>query len=138
MVLVDSGPLVAIYLPTDDYYQTCVDALWGIRPPMATTKACCTEAMHFLHKSRGWKGQADLWRLVEVGHLQVHAFTSEDLERMRELMEKYRDTPMDLADASLVVLAETLRETHVFTLDSHFHAYRLRDRRALRVAPASI
>jgi predicted nucleic acid-binding protein len=50
-------------------------------------------------------------------------------------MSKYHDVPMDVADASLVALAESLAETHVFTLDSHFRAYRLRDRRAFRIMP---
>jgi predicted nucleic acid-binding protein len=54
---------------------------------------------------------------------------------MHKLMEKCADNPMDLADASLVVLAENLNETLLFTLDSHFRAYRLRDWRAFRLTP---
>ena len=67
--------------------------------------------------------------------LEVRSHTVEDLERMRALMERYADAPMDLADASLVALAEALNETLVFTLDDHFRAYRLRDRRAFQVVP---
>jgi predicted nucleic acid-binding protein len=135
MTLTDSGPLAAIYLPTDQHYERSVSALNSLSPPMVTTKACFTEAMYFVGKQRGWNGQADIWQLVVDGRLKVHSFSPDDLERMRELMEKYRDTPMDVADASLVVLAENLNETLIFTLDSHFRAYRLRDRRVLTITP---
>jgi hypothetical protein len=54
---------------------------------------------------------------------------------METLMEQYLDTPMDLADASLVVAAETLGLRRVFTLDRHFYAYRLADGSALEVVP---
>jgi len=54
---------------------------------------------------------------------------------MELLMEQYRDAPMDLADASLVVAAETLGLRRVFTLDRHFYAYRLADGIALGIVP---
>lgn len=91
--------------------------------------------MHFLGRERGWVDQAKLWQLVIDGRLEVHSYTVEDLLRMQRLMGKYADTPMDLTDASLVVLAENLNESLVFTLDSHFNAYRLRDRRVFRLTP---
>ena len=97
--------------------------------------ACFTKAMHFVSKERGWSGKSILWSLVEDGRLEVRPHTLADLDRMRELMDKYRDSPMDLADASLVVLAENLNQTLIFTIDSHFKGYRLRDRRAFRVVP---
>jgi uncharacterized protein len=136
MTLADSGPLIALYIPADHNHERCVAALEHLATPLVTTKACFTEAMYFAGKERGWKGYSDLWQLVLDGRLEVRPFTAEDLLRMRDLMEKYRDTPMDLADASLVVLAENLNTTLVFTLDSHFRAYRLRDRRAFRITPA--
>lgn len=50
-------------------------------------------------------------------------------------MEKYKDTPMDLADASLVVAAETLGLRRIFTLDSDFYVFRINDRDAFEVIP---
>ena len=50
-------------------------------------------------------------------------------------MEKYRDTPMDLADASLVATAEVLRLKRIFTLDSDFLIYRLNDQAAFEIVP---
>lgn len=135
MTLTDSGPLAAIYLPNDLHHARCVGALSSLSLPMVTSMACFTEAMHFIGKARGSKGRANLWELAADGRLEVRSHTNEDLERMRTLMDKYDDLPMDLADASLVVLAEQLNVTLVFTLDSHFKAYRLRDRRCFLITP---
>jgi predicted nucleic acid-binding protein len=137
MTIVDSGPLAALYLPSDQHHKLCAECVVRLSPPMVTTKSCFTEAMYFVGKERGWRGQENLWQLVVDGRLEVQPFSQDDLDRMRELMEKYQDAPMDLADASLVVLAENLGETLVFTIDSHFRTYRLRDRRALNVVPGS-
>lgn len=50
-------------------------------------------------------------------------------------MRKYEDTPMDLADASLVATAETLGQRRIFTLDRHFYVYRMEDRASFEVIP---
>ncbi|MEH2375640.1 hypothetical protein [Nostoc sp.] len=47
----------------------------------------------------------------------LHHNNVEEQERMRSLMEQYRDIPMDLADASLIATAETLNQKRIFTLD---------------------
>jgi predicted nucleic acid-binding protein len=137
MTLTDSGPLAALLNRNDQHHRRSAAAAPSISSPMITTLACFTEAMHFLGRDIGWEAKAKLWQLVVDGRLEIHSFDQHDLERMRELMEKYRDTPMGVADASLVVLAENLNETLIFTLDSLFRAYRLRDRRVLTITPDS-
>ena len=104
---------------------------------MVTTLACLTEAMHFLKRDVGWDAQARLWQLILDGRLDVYGFTSEDVLRMHSLMQEYADVPMDLADASLLVLAENLELSLVFTIDSHFHAFRLSNGRSFRVTPSA-
>lgn len=136
MTLTDSGPLAALLNRNDQGHSRCVAAAPSLSAPLITTMPCFMEAMYFLGRDTGWHAQARLWQLVSDGRLEVRPHTGPDLERMLELMEKYADTPMDLADASLVALAESLNETRVFTLDSHFRVYRLRDRRALQVTPS--
>lgn len=54
---------------------------------------------------------------------------------MDTLMGQYRDAPMDLADASLVTAAEMLGITRIFTMDGHFHAYRIHGTKAFDVIP---
>jgi predicted nucleic acid-binding protein len=62
--------------------------------------------MYFLGGVRGWDSQAKLWEFVERGALVLHTPSFDEWKRVRELMRQYRDTPMDLADAFLVVLAD--------------------------------
>lgn len=76
-----------------------------------------------------------LWRYVRSGGLALYAPSASKISRAEVLMEKYRDTPMDLADAVLVAAAETLSLSQVFTLDSHFYAYRTADGEAFMIVP---
>ena len=70
--------------------------------------------MYFAFKSGGWSRQRLLWDLVNDGLLNFHAPTELEVERMQFLMEQYHDTPMDMADASLVAAAEALGEKRIF------------------------
>ncbi len=63
----------------------------------------------------------------------LHDLTPAEADRMAALMQQYRDTPMDLADASLVAVAESRTLRRVFTTDSDFYVYRLADGSALEV-----
>src|ERR1051325_3017568 len=125
MVITDTGPLVAILNPDDEQHARCTRVLPAIRLPLLTTVSVMTEAMHFLSRERGWVGQQALWRMVRGGKLQVSPVEGEALNRIEALMERYRDSPMDFADASLVALAEQVKLRQVFTIDTHFRAYRL-------------
>ena len=72
-----------------------------------------------------WSAQQALWEMVERGTPELIPLTIDDAPRMRELMEKYRDLPMDLADAALVRVAEREKVSRVFTLDRRdFAVYR--------------
>ena len=91
--------------------------------------------MYFLGKSRGHAAQDALWSMVLSGKVRVHALSESDMSRMRVLMGKYSDTPMDLADASLVVMCEALALSIIFTTDSDFYVYRRADGSAFTVVP---
>lgn len=73
--------------------------------------------------------------LVSGGTLRLHTPSSEEIIRILHLMEQYADRPMDLADASLIALAETAGYTRIFSLDSDFYVYSLADGTALEVVP---
>ena len=136
MILIDTGPLVAILDHNDPNHARCVAVAQGLpAEPMVTTMACLTEAMYFTGRDRGPAGQARLWQLHLSGKLIVHPHSNAELGRMKELMDIYTDTPMDFADASLVVAAEVLGISQIFSLDSHFHAYRLHGKTPFNVAP---
>lgn len=89
------------------------------------------------HKG-GWFMQQYIVRLLREGTLRVHAPTQTELSRSLDLMDKYQDRPMDLADASLVALAEAHGYQRVFSIDSDFYVYRLADGSALEVVPGPL
>lgn len=103
--------------------------------PLLTTWPCFTEAMYLLGQSGGYRRQAALWALRSGGKLQLHDLSPEETDRADALMEQYSDTPMDLADASLVAAAEKLEFRRVFTIDGHFRFYRLPDGSVLEMVP---
>ncbi|MBI1735511.1 MAG: PIN domain-containing protein [Candidatus Rokubacteria bacterium] len=124
MILVDAGPLIALLHAGDQNHERCVEALRRLREPMATAWPVVTEAMHLLGFS--WDAQDALWEMLSTDHLGVLPLEARDGLRMRELMRKYRDLPMDIADASLVTLAEREGLRRVFTTDRRdFSVYRL-------------
>lgn len=133
-VLVDAGPLVALIDADDAHHEACVQTLESLRDPLITVWPAVTEAMHLLGES--WRGQKALWSRIETDALTVATLDAGDAPRMRELMEKYRDLPMDLADAALVRVAERESLTRVFTLDErHFSIYRPGRRRRFSILP---
>ncbi len=134
-VLVDAGPLVALIDADDAHHASCVETLKSLRDPLITVWPAFTEAMYLLGVT--WRGQQALWSRIETGALTLATLDAGDAPRMRELMEKYRDLPMDLADAALVRVAERESLTRIFTLDRrHFSIYRPGRRRRFSVLPA--
>jgi len=133
-VLVDAGPLVALLDSADRDHEVCIDALKALRDPLITVWPAFTEAMYLLRGS--WRAQRALWSRLETDALAVAPLDEGDAPRMRELMEKYKDTPMDLADAALVRVAERDSMLQIFTLDrAHFTIYRPGRRRRFSIVP---
>jgi len=102
---------------------------------MITTWPVLTEAMYLLGALGGWPGQHALWRLVEIAELKIVDINPPFAPSLRALMEKYKDVPMDLADATLVAVANAEGRQRIFTLDSDFRIYRYRGREAFEVIP---
>lgn len=135
MILVDAGPLIALLDRGEADHEICVAALQDLTTPMVTTWPAFTEAMYLLGGGGGWKAQDSLWKLLDRGDLQIMEMDDAVRKRSRALMDKYRDVPMDLADASLVAVAEKLNLRRVFTLDSDFRIYRFRGKQLFQVLP---
>ena len=124
LTLVDTGPLVAILDRGDSWHPFVRERLSRVSGQLVTTGAVVTEAMHFLRPIPG--GPRGLLRFLHDASVVVEdGFRSGFLGEAVSLMEKYADTPMDFADASLVVLAHELEIDRVLTLDERgFRAYR--------------
>lgn len=125
MILVDTGPFVALFDPRDHLHERCQAVLQGLRAPLCTTLPVLTEVFHLLTPSS--QGSARVREFVNTGGCGVFYLDDARLGRAFALMEQYGDHPMDLADASIIVAAETLETRSVFTLDrGDFGTYRIK------------
>jgi predicted nucleic acid-binding protein len=125
--------LVALLKRDDAEHKPVVAALKQIKDPLLSVWPVIVEAMYLLGT---WPSQESLWDLLATGDLPLLPLDEEDFQGMKVLMEKYRDLPMDLADAALVHVAQREGIHKVLTLDHrHFKVYRLKNKRALTLLP---
>jgi predicted nucleic acid-binding protein len=125
VILVDTGPIVALFDPADESHAACMEVLKAVKEPLGTTSPVLTEAFHLL--TPGSIGCRNLAQYIRDGGLNVWFFGPDTLARAFELMDQYSDRPMDLADASLVVMAESEHLHRVFTIDrADFVTYRIK------------
>ncbi|MDF1615093.1 type II toxin-antitoxin system VapC family toxin [Desulfurivibrio dismutans] len=129
-ILIDSGPLIALFDSSDKYHQDAVDFLKNNKLPLITTLASITETLHLLDFNRD--AQIDFIEWVNRGAVEVHNIENEDFKRLKELTAKYRDLPMDFADSCLVFLAEKLSINTIATIDRDFTIYRIKGRRKFK------
>ncbi|GAB4458226.1 MAG: PIN domain-containing protein [Armatimonadaceae bacterium] len=134
----DTGPLLALLNTSDPANAVCVSALTTLKAPLLTVQACVAEAMYFLGQMIGYRGQEALWQLIEAERLIVVDLTPVDLRRVRYFMNLYQDRPCDYADACLVALCEREGLEQVFSLDSDFYIYRIKNNRVLNVVPGPL
>lgn len=137
MTLCDTGALIAILDPRQgEIHARCTACMRELRAPLIITWPVLTETMYFAGKLGGWPLQNLLWTQIENGEaFRIHVPDELEVRRMRELMDQYHDTPMDIADAAIVAAAETLNLRTVFTLDSHFRIYRTREGGVFQISP---
>lgn len=135
MTLTDAGPLVALIDADEADHEVCRLVLADLRPPLLTTWPAFTEAMYLLGRAGGRVGQEALWKLALSGRLDIAELSRSALERSAQLMAKYADLPMELADATLVALAEERGDRRVFTLATDFQVYRLHRRQRFEIVP---
>jgi predicted nucleic acid-binding protein len=127
VILVDAGPLVALVDSDDQHHQKSVAALREIKEPLATVWPALTEAIYILNDLHA--GQEAVWESILRSTIRILPLDAEDIPRIRELMRKYRDRGMDLADAALIRAAEREGVRKFFTVDrKDFAVYRLHGR----------
>jgi predicted nucleic acid-binding protein len=131
---VDAGPLVALVDADDQHHGPCVAALQSLKEPLGTVWPPFTEAMYLLADLPA--AQEALWEMVERGAIHLLLLDSADAPRMRELMRKYANRPMDFADAALVRVAEREGLRRIFTVDRRdFAIYRIHGRSRFTIIP---
>lgn len=131
-VLTDTGPLVALFDRRDHNHQRCRSVIDSLRDPLLTVWPVVVEAVHLLG---GPPAARSLLEMIEEGTLRLAVLDENDAPRMRELMIKYADLPMDLADAALVRVAEREKILRILTIDADFSLYRPIHARNFEVIP---
>jgi predicted nucleic acid-binding protein len=125
-VVVDSGPIIALFDASDAYHQTALEFVQQARAKLISTMAAITEAMYVLEQ--GLQARKNLLAWIQNGGLTLTEPDAPDFQRITELIEKYADLPMDFTDAVVVALSERLGTNHVATVDKDFTIYRYKGR----------
>ncbi len=126
-ILIDSGPLIALFDGDDAYHAASVAFIKSNQYELITTIASLTETLHLLDFNR--QAQIDFIGWVSAGAVSIEGITANDLLRIQELTIQYADLPMDFADACLVFLGETLKINEIATIDRDFDIYRLKGKK---------
>jgi len=121
-VLLDTGPLVAFINNRENSHDWVVNEWKKIETPFFTCEAVMTETCFLLRDLYG--GEDAVMSLLNTGLIQISFRLSDEIGTVRELMKRYQNVPMSLADACLVRMSELILGSSVLTLDSDFRVYR--------------
>lgn len=133
-LLLDTGAFVALVDRDETLHGDCVAALEKWSGPVATTEAVLTETLYLVGPQ--WRAQKNCLEFILRGAFHLVPSSAKSLDRVAVLMDRYRNVPMDFADATLVALAEELETDWVFTLDRRgFSTYRMNRNRSFQIIP---
>ncbi|MHC4732319.1 MAG: type II toxin-antitoxin system VapC family toxin [Planctomycetota bacterium] len=132
-LLLDTGALVSLLDRTQTHHEACAAYYDGWAGPVVSTEAVLTVATHLLAQAAG--GREACLDFFLAGGATLVPSDAASLRRCRELVHRYRDLPMDFADATLVTLAQELGTRKVFTIDRDFEVYRFRRRSRFELVP---
>ncbi len=120
--IVDAGPLVAFFDRAEQHHSWVAERIEELDAPLLVCEPVLAEAMYLL--ARYPKAQDAVLELIQNGALSIAFRIDEHVDALRKLLQKYRDTPMSLADACIVRMSEIHDRHPVLTLDSDFLIYR--------------
>ena len=120
--LIDAGPIIALFNKDDKYHKKIKNFLKKYDGKLTSTWPVVTEVSHMLDFNV--QTQIDFLTWIQLGGVNIEAIENENIGRIIELSMKYSDLPLDLADASLVVLSEKLKIKEIITIDSDYYVYR--------------
>lgn len=127
-VLVDAGPLIALADRSDKHHRRVSSYLRRFSGRLLTTWPVLAEVCHFLPE----RSQIGLLRWADAGGIDVVEMNESALAVIADWKEKYIDLPMDLADASLIWVAQHAGVVDILTIDlKDFSVYRLPNGKAL-------
>lgn len=120
-LVADTGVVFAALDPTDDDHEACAELLGSPRAAIALPAPVVTETCLLALARGNPNAVAALLGSVEDESVLVVNLDREDYRRVRQLVTRYGDLPLDVVDASVVAVAERLEQTTIATLDRrHF------------------
>ena len=122
-ILIDAGPLIALFHAGDNHHRKIRDFLKKYQYNFISTIAVFTEVSHFL--SVNVNAQRDFYEWVMYKGIIISDINQHDIPRIIELTDKYADLPIDFADATLIITAEKTGIREIISLDKDFDIYRL-------------
>lgn len=137
MILLDTSGLLAAIDGSQRHHAGCAGALAEAAPPRLLSPFVLAELDYLLATQVGAAAQVDLLDEVARGVYRLEPFGQADVAAAREVIARYADLEVGLADASIVVLAARHDVRDVLTLDlRHFRTMRTLDRKRFRLLPA--
>jgi uncharacterized protein len=127
--LIDAGPLIALFNKNDKYHEKTKEFIKSYKGFLITSWPVITEVCHMIDFNIG--AQIDFLKWIKLGGLKVEDIKTEEIDKIIMLSEKYSDVPMDLADATLIILSERLGIKEIITIDSDYYIYRTTEREML-------
>ena len=133
-LLLDTGPFVALVDRSEARHDDCVAALENWTGVVITTEAVITETLYLVGPD--WRAQNTCLEFLTRGAFQLVPSSQASLKRVSVLMDRYRNVPMDFADATLVALGEETESEWIFTLERRgFSTFRMNRNRAFQIIP---
>ena len=121
-ILIDAGPIIALFNKKDNYHERVIGYLREFSGKLLSTWPVITEVSHML--SFSVNAQIDFLKWVRSGAIELIDIEKAEIDRIIELTNKYSDVPMDLADATMVVISEKLNVKEILTIDNDYYIYR--------------
>jgi predicted nucleic acid-binding protein len=124
-IIVDTGPLVAFFNRRDEYHHWVLLQLSTLRGTLVTTESVISECLYLLGYSN--IAISAINEMVANRKLIVSDVPTQNISEVLKLVDKYQDLPASLADATLMVVYNSMKQAKILTLDSDFKIYRARD-----------
>ena len=128
-IIVDAGPLIALFDKDDKYHNSVIKFLKGFDGQLITSWPVITEVTHLL--SFNVNVQTDFLEWLKREAVAIINLENIHLERIIQLSKKYSDVPMDLADSSLIAIAELRNITDIITIYSDYYIYKTKNKKSL-------
>jgi predicted nucleic acid-binding protein len=134
-VLLDTGVIVALLDRSEKFHKACAQTVREVEAPLVTCEAVITESCYLLRNLSG--ASEAVIENIAAGIFQVPFQLSRDTAGVKQVLRKYKDRKIDLADACLIRLADQFGTADILTLDQDFTVYRWGKNKPFRMLPST-